>query len=56
MPKFKVWQSRCFEIEIEAESYDDALEQALSTPLRLWRDDHDVEYGIEAIEEEQTNA
>ena len=56
MPKFKVWQSRCFEVELDAESADEALEQALVLHLSLWNDEYEAEYGVEAIEEKQTNA
>lgn len=55
MPKFKVWLSRCYEIEVEADNEADAFDQALSTPTHLWDDSGDIEYGVEAIEEEQTN-
>lgn len=52
MPKFNVWLSRCYQIEIEADNEEEAFDEALSTPLTLWRVDHDDEHGVEPLENE----
>ena len=54
MPKFNVWLSRCYQIEIEADNEEEAFDEALSTPLTLWRVDHDDEHGVEPLDDEAT--
>lgn len=55
MPKFKVWQSRCLEIEVEATNEDEAIARALSIPSELWEDNYELELGTEQLIEEVTN-
>lgn len=55
MPKFKVWQSRCLEIEVEADDEAEAFDTALSIPSGLWEDNYELEIGVEKLIEEVTN-
>lgn len=52
MAKYIVWASKCYEIEVEAENENEAYDQAFSTPLEQWKDEHEMVVEVEKVVEE----
>ena len=51
MVKFKVYLSKCFTIEVVAETEEEAVEMAFDAPPEKWEDGFESEYIVEAMEE-----
>ena len=54
MQKFKIWASKCYEIEIDAKNEIEATEKALAIPFDEWLDNYELDLGCETIEEENS--
>jgi len=52
MQRYKVYLTKAYELEIEAEGEDAAIEAALETPLEKWADPYESEICIGEIEGE----
>jgi hypothetical protein len=51
MKKYRIWASKCYELEVEAANEDEAFEKAIETPFSEWEDYHPTYLQFEDVEE-----